>query len=225
MPLSRDQERAGGHEFGESERGIQGDFEGGEIAVVDADQVRAGFEGDGEFAGVVNLDEGAEAIARGGFAEIANLARGEDGGDQQDGIGAVGRGLEDLRRVDGEILAQDGEGYGGAGAFEIGQAALEKWLVGEHAEGGGSARFVGAGDAGRVEIVGEDALAGRGFLDLGDDGGRAGGEGGAEIAARGEAQFGLALPWFKRLDRAREVFAFFGDNTGQDVWNSVDQGY
>ena len=173
---------------------------------------------------VVDFDEGAEAIARGGLAEIANLARGEDGGDQQDGVGAVGRGFEDLRRVDGEILAQDGEGDGGAGAFEIGQAALEKCLVGEHAEGGGSARFVGAGDAGRVEIVGEDALAGRRLLDLRDDGGRAGGEGGAEIAARGEAQFGLALPRFKRLDRAREVFAFFGDNTGQDVWNSIDQG-
>ena len=51
------------------------------------------------------------------------------------------------------------------------------------------------------------------------------GEGGTEIAAGGEAQFGLALPGFEGLDSAREVFALFGDNTGQDVWNSIDQGY
>ena len=102
-----------------------------------------------QFAPVVNFDEGAEAIARGGLAEIADLARGEDGGDQQDGVRAVRRGLQDLRRVDGEILAQDGKGYGGAGGFEIGEAALEERLVGEHAEGGGAARLVGARDARR----------------------------------------------------------------------------
>ena len=134
MPLSLTRSAPARHVFGESERGFQGDFEGGEIAVVDADQVRAGIDGDVEFAAVVNFDESAEAIARGGLAEVANLARGEDGGDQQDGIGAVCRGLQDLRGVDGEILAQDGEGDGGAGGFEIGQAALEKCLVGEHAE-------------------------------------------------------------------------------------------
>src|ERR1019366_8926471 len=56
------------------------------------------------------------------------------------------------------------------------------------------------------------------------DGGRTGGERGAEIAAGGEAEFGGALPGFERWDQAREIFALFGDNTGQDVWNSVDQG-
>ena len=77
---------------------------------------------------------------------------------------------------------------------------------------------------GGIEIVREDALAGRRLLDLRDDGGRARGEGGAEIAARGEAQFGLALPCFQRLDRGCEICALFGDNTGQDVWNGIDQG-
>ena len=194
MPLSLTSERARRHVFGESERGVQRNFEGGEISIVDADQVGAGFDSGIQFRAVVNFDESAEAIARRGLAKIANLARGEDGGDQQDGIGAVGGGLENLRRVDGEILAEGGQGHGGAGGFEIGQAALEKRFVGEHAEGGRSAGFIGAGDAGGSEIVREDALAGRRLLDLRDDGGRAGGEGGAEIAARREAQFGRALP-------------------------------
>ena len=73
--------------------------------------------------------------------------------------------------MDGEIFAEDGEGDGGAGVLKIGQTALEERLVGEHAEGGGSAGLVGAGDAGGVEIVGEEALAGGRFLDLRDDGG------------------------------------------------------
>jgi hypothetical protein len=54
--------------------------------------------------------------------------------------------------------------------------------------------FIGASDARGSEIVREDALTGRRLLDLGDDGRRAGGEGGAEIAARSEAQFGRAFP-------------------------------
>src|ERR1039457_7073765 len=128
------------------------------------------------------------------------------------------------RGVDGKVRAQDGQGYGGAGGLKMGQAALEERLVGEHAEGGGSAGLVGAGDAGGIEILHEDALTGRRLLDLGDDDGRTGGERGAEIAAGGEAEFGGALPGCKRWYRAREIFALFGDNTGQDVWNSVDQG-
>ena len=53
-----DQERAGGHVFGESERGIQSDFEGGEIAIVDADEVGAGVDGGVEFAGGCGLRRG-----------------------------------------------------------------------------------------------------------------------------------------------------------------------
>ena len=219
-----DREGARRHMFGESERRVEGDFESGEIAVVDTDEVGAGIDGGLEFRAVVDFDEGAEAEGCGGFTEIAELVGGKNGGDQQDGIGAVSGGLENLRGVDGKVLAQDGQGYGGAGGFEMGEAALEERLVGEHAEGGGSAGLVGAGDAGGIEILHEDALTGRRLLDLGDDGGRTGGERGAEIAAGGEAQFGGALPGCKRWDRAREIFALFGDNTGQDVWNSVDQG-
>ena len=36
--------------------------------------------------------------------------------------------------------------------------------------------------------------------------------------------FGLALPLVQAGDARGELFAFSGDNTGQDVWNSVGQG-
>ena len=50
-------------------------------------------------------------------------------------------------------------------------------------------------------------------------------EGRAEIAARGECALRPRRShWSMEADRARQFFAFLGDNTGQDVWNSVDQG-
>src|ERR1019366_8112655 len=143
---------------------------------------------------VVDFDEGAEAEGCGGFTEIAELAGGKDGGDQQDGIGAVSGGLENLRGVDGKVLAQDGQGYGGAGGLKMGQTALEERLVGEHAEGGGSAGLVGAGDAGGIEILHEDALTGRRLFDLGDDGGRTGVEISGETPGGGDVHFAAALP-------------------------------
>ena len=55
--------------------------------------------GDGgiELAAVVHLHQRGHAVARRGFAEIADLALGEDGGDQQDGVRAVRRGFQDVR--------------------------------------------------------------------------------------------------------------------------------
>ncbi len=41
-------------------------------------------------------------------------------------------GLVDVVRVDGEVLAQDGELYGGSRGFEIGQISLEMLFVRQH---------------------------------------------------------------------------------------------
>ncbi len=123
-----------------------------------------------------------------------------------------------------KVLAQNRQRDRRAGSLQIVQAALEKRLVGEHAERSGSAGLIGARDARRIEIMGENALARRGLLDLGNDGRRAGRESGAEIAASGQAHFGFALPCFQGRSDARQVLAFFGHNTGQNVWNGIDQG-
>src|SRR5689334_4442512 len=80
-----DQDGAGGHVSGEGERRVESDFEGGEIAVVDTDDIGAGIDGGIEFAAVMNFDEGAETERGSGLAEIAELAGGEDGGDEKDG--------------------------------------------------------------------------------------------------------------------------------------------
>ena len=71
----------------------------------------------------------------------------------------------------------------------------------------------------------QHALAGRGFLDFGDDRRACAQQSAARKSRRvGAAHFGLALPLVHRERRRGELFAFLGDNTGQDVWNRVDQG-
>ena len=63
-------------------------------------------------------------------------------------------------------------------------------VVGEHGERGRAARLIGARDARGIEIGGENALAGRSFLDFGDDGrrpsraGRRENRGGRRVALR-----------------------------------------
>ena len=137
---------------------------------------------------------------------------------------AVRGGFDDLRWCDCEILAQRRKLDCGAGRFEIDEVALEVRRIGEDGNRGGAARLIGARDAGGLEIGGENAAAGGCFLDLGDDGRDLRAQGGAKIAAAGEARFGGGFPRRKRSSRHRHFFAFGGDNSGQNVWNGFDQG-
>ena len=50
------------------------------------------------------------------------------------------------------------------------------FFVGQHGQRGRAALLVGARDRGGIEVLGQHALAGRGLLDFGDDGGLAAGE-------------------------------------------------
>ena len=79
---------------------------------------------------------------------------------QQDGIGAGGARFQQLIAIQNEVLAQQRRRNGGADLFQIGQMALEKRLVGQHADAGGAVIGVGAGDGDRIEI-GADQSCGR----------------------------------------------------------------
>src|SRR5262245_29092733 len=91
-----DQKSARGHMSGKRKRGFEGDFESGEITVIDANQVGAAIDRGVQFATVVNFNQSAQPMARRNLPEIANLSRGQDSGDQQDRIRAVCRGFEYL---------------------------------------------------------------------------------------------------------------------------------
>ena len=155
----------------ELERGIEVNVEGMEVAVVDPDEVASGGEGAVEFGGVVDFAEDVELEFAGAAMERDELVLFEGGDDEQDGVGAAGAGLEELEVVEDEVFAEAGDGDGLGGKLQISQRALEEGLVGEDGERGGAGGFEFGGERGDVEVGADEAFGGRGFLELGDDGG------------------------------------------------------
>ena len=159
-----------------------------------------------------------------GFGEALQLGIGERGGDEQNGVGAMGAGFDDLVLVDHEVLAQAGQRRGSRGQLEVAQAALKVGLVGEHGKRGSSAGAIAAGEPGRVEVGADQAFGGGGFLDFGDDRGAGGG-----LAAQGAAQ--PRGRWAARRSSSASGHTFLGrchggarggQNGGQNVSEWVD---
>src|ERR1700682_1661850 len=67
---------------------------------------RAGTEGQRESVFIVDLHQSRHAVLFGEFAEVAQFGFCEDGGNEQDGVGAVRGGFDDVDSVNGEILAE-----------------------------------------------------------------------------------------------------------------------
>ena len=86
---------------------------------------------------------------------------------------------------------------------QIIEAALEIRLVGQHADAGRAVLLVRSRDRDRIEIGADDAFAGAGFFDFGDQpNGRAGGERGEKVARRR----GIGQPP-RNVASGRSVFA------------------
>jgi len=67
-------------------------------------------------------------------------------GDQEHRIGTVHPGLDDLIKVDDELLAEHGQIDRATGRLQVGEAAAEAGVIREHGEGSGSAAGIGRGD-------------------------------------------------------------------------------
>jgi len=151
---------AGRNAGGEVERGLQRDLEGVQVAVVDADEVASSGESAVEFSGVVDFDEDVKLQFAGAAVERSEIGVGESGDDEEDGVGAMDAGFEELKLVDDEVFAQAGNLHRLRGEFEIAQRALEELLVGEDREAGGSGGFEFGGERGDVEVGANQALGG-----------------------------------------------------------------
>lgn len=51
---------------------------------------------------------------------------GQEGGDEENGVGVMGGCLDDVSFVEGQVFAQQGDGDGLAGGGEVLQSALEE---------------------------------------------------------------------------------------------------
>ena len=91
--------------------------------------------------------------------------------------------------------------------------ALKVLPVGEDGQAGGTTLFVAAGEGNGLEVGADDALAGAGFLDFGDDGGCNGRRGVSGIEGCG----GCHDPLLDGAGEAarRVVFQAFGDLAAQ----------
>src|SRR5207244_9022161 len=125
---------------------------GAQVAVVDPHQAGVGGDRDRHLLGLVGLDQGGDAAARGGLEAFVDTGRTEHGDDEQHRIGAGGTRLGHLERVDDEVLAQHRQRNRLAGGDEVVERAAEGGTVGENRERGGTGVGVGPGGGGAVEL-------------------------------------------------------------------------
>jgi len=151
---------------------IQADVEVVQVAVVDADERSIELQGTIEFGSIMDLDENIEVILAGAGREFCHLGIGQCSNDEQDAVGADSSGFKDLPGIDGEVLAQHRQGNGGACLAQEVVVALEVLLIRQHRQAGGPTLFIAARKRHGIEVGADDALAGAGLLDLGDDGSR-----------------------------------------------------
>ena len=144
-------------------------LEGAQVAVVDADELRAERQRALEFGAVVDLDQHVHAEPVGGVDQRARLRVGDARHDDEDAIGAPGARLEHLVGLEQEVLAQGRQAGRLARLRQIFGPALERRRVGEDREAGGAALRIGAGQRRRVEIGADQALRRARLLDLGDE--------------------------------------------------------
>ena len=119
-----------------------------QIAVVDADQLRAQFQRPLQLCLVMHFDRAhpCQARTRPSSSARASLV-GKAGHDDQDGVGAPGARLVDLVGLEHEILAQRRQCGGIARGGEIFRRALERGRIGQHREARRTACRIGAGQA------------------------------------------------------------------------------
>ncbi len=144
------------------------DVKGVQVACVHADHPGPGVRGTGD------LLDGVALHHRGQAQRLGSLDQGDEGllvegrDDQQRQVGTVRARLPQLVARDDEVLAQDGDVDGPAYGDEVLDAAREATRFGEHADHGGAAGLVVAGERGWVGDGGELALGGTGPLHLRD---------------------------------------------------------
>src|SRR5208282_5778995 len=88
-------------------------------AVVDANQVTAGIERAFQFPFVMSFAQNIEAVRSRDSGQRYQLFLIECGDNQQDGVGAICPGFDDLEFIDDEILAQAGKGTAGRGFAQV----------------------------------------------------------------------------------------------------------
>jgi len=138
----------------------------------------------------VHLDQRAHAECRHRGVEVLHGRVVEDAGDQEHGVRPGSASLHHLKRIQREVLAQDGQLHGGGDDREVVERATEVLRIRQDTEGGSASGLVTECELGRIDLRSNVACAGRPSLALRDQGHRIGaGEATSEVPrGRGIAQ-------------------------------------
>ena len=139
-----------------------------QVTVIDTDQL--GIQGHCPVQLFFGMDfhQHIAASALGSMIQLIHLGIGQRRSNQQHRIRAHGPGLENLPRVDHEILAQHWKVHRVAGSTQVMLITLKEILVGKHRQAGCAVGFVATGNRHRVEIITDHPLAGGSLLDFGN---------------------------------------------------------
>jgi len=140
------------------------DFEGAQIAAVDADQITTGVERSLQFRFVMRFAQNVEAERSCESSQRHQFLLIERGDNQQDRIGAICSGLHNLKFIDDEILAQAGKGTAGRGFAQIVQRALENCSSVNTDQCGGASALEFPREFQRPEIGANQTFRRRGFF-------------------------------------------------------------
>ena len=160
-----------------------------QVAVVDANDLGAQFDGTLEFSLGTDLGEHAHLQGCGYCGQLTVLLVIQHRQHQQYRIGLMMARQVDLVGIDDEVLAQ--HRYADLAAYpgQKGEVALEILLVGQYRNGRGVAA-VDAGDELGIEVIADQALGRRGLLALQNEGRMLLAQGRDEVAIAG-LQVGL----------------------------------
>ncbi len=198
------------------ERCFDVNFEGAQVTIIDADDLRAGVDGAPKLVCIVDFHQRRHAEGRGELAEVPQFGIREDGDDQKDGVCAMGRGLDDLRLVDSKVLAQDRNASRPASGLQVLQTSLKEFGIGEHRQSGRTAILVRASYVYRIVVRCKEPFAGRRFLQLGDDRGPGLPQRLPEISPCCKLFSCLQFQVRKRLENGSQFASLTGDDTLQD---------
>ena len=148
----RDDHAIGGNELRQAAGRVQGRFKGVQIAIVDPDHLAFEQGRTFELWGIVYFDQNIHAPVERSRLKLLCLAVRDRGHDDQDTIRPQSARLGNLIGVVHEILAQRGQGAGGASLGQKGLGALEAGRVGQHRQTCRPACGIGLGQGGGIEV-------------------------------------------------------------------------
>ncbi len=213
-----DQRAIFGQLFPHADRVLQVDFKGPQVAIVNSNQHRSGFDHALGVFRFVEFDQGSHSQFDGAIVQAAQTTVVEAFGNQQHSVRAGNSRFNQLVLVNQKVLPQQRQANLLADRGEKREAALKERLIGQHADACCSRLLVDLGNFHRIEVGADDALGRAGFLHLGDQfDGTTGSEWCEEVAdwrSRVEPRFQLG--YRSRPLGNRDLFLFLGNNLVED---------